>query len=552
MFALVFRFPAGRYHATPWGRNVNEADVAWPPEPWRILRTLIATYWRKGNRERWSEDDLAALIDALSERPPLFRLPDDAVHAHTRHYMPAPVKPTLIFDAFARLPADAEIIAIWPEMNLPANLFALAADLAAGIGYLGRAESWADCEARAHWIGEANCVPVDDGQYEGATAMANRPVRLIAARSASDYSAERGKLFNDFNERQRMKAKENGKKPPTEKALSSARNKAFGETLPERLLHALMLDTSDYQRFGWSRAPASREVIYARRPLGPLPQALRRTRTPQKDCALPTVARYVLAGRPRPRVEDTVKIGELMRLAAMSRFGWTRDEATGRSRPNAPWVISGRDVGNQPLREAEHGHAFWLAEDADGDGEIDHIIVYARDGLDGECRRKLDGITKLWLEKRGGGDDEGGAENARKEWRLALEGFGRPEDFAAASALFSRPPGRWRWRSATPYLTPWHSKKGFGWGEQLVRELKERGLPELAQAPREIASISINGRSRRPIHFHRFRSRRGIVQPDTLGRFVELTFREPLCGPLALGFACHFGLGLFTACSEER
>jgi CRISPR-associated protein Csb2 len=43
MLALAFTFPAGRYHATPWGRHVNEADVAWPPEPWRILRTLVAT-----------------------------------------------------------------------------------------------------------------------------------------------------------------------------------------------------------------------------------------------------------------------------------------------------------------------------------------------------------------------------------------------------------------------------------------------------------------------------------------------------------------------------
>ena len=47
MFALAFRFPADRYHATPWGRNVNEADVAWPPEPWRLLRALIAAWWRK-------------------------------------------------------------------------------------------------------------------------------------------------------------------------------------------------------------------------------------------------------------------------------------------------------------------------------------------------------------------------------------------------------------------------------------------------------------------------------------------------------------------------
>ena len=110
MFALVFRFPAGRYHATPWGRNVNEADVAWPPEPWRLLRTLIAAYWRKGDRERWSEEPLARLIDVLAETLPVYRLPAGAVHAHTRHYMPIGTiergreKTTLVFDAFVRLP----------------------------------------------------------------------------------------------------------------------------------------------------------------------------------------------------------------------------------------------------------------------------------------------------------------------------------------------------------------------------------------------------------------------------------------------------------------
>ena len=88
MFALSFRFLAGRYHATPWGRNVNEADVAWPPEPWRLLRALIAVYWRKGDRERWPEEYLAGLIDALAASRPVYSLPEGAIHAHTRHYMP--------------------------------------------------------------------------------------------------------------------------------------------------------------------------------------------------------------------------------------------------------------------------------------------------------------------------------------------------------------------------------------------------------------------------------------------------------------------------------
>ncbi|HFQ89125.1 MAG TPA: type I-U CRISPR-associated protein Cas5/Cas6, partial [Desulfobulbus sp.] len=52
MLAIGFRFIAGRYHATPWGRHVNEAAVEWPPSPWRIVRALAATWHRKLDREQ--------------------------------------------------------------------------------------------------------------------------------------------------------------------------------------------------------------------------------------------------------------------------------------------------------------------------------------------------------------------------------------------------------------------------------------------------------------------------------------------------------------------
>ena len=170
-------------------------------------------------------------------------------------------------------------------------------------------------------------------------------------------------------------------------------------------------------------------------------------------------------------------IAEIMRLAAMAKFGWTMID--GKRRPNAPSVISGYGDDGKPLRDDGHAHAFWLPEDADGDGEIDHIVVYAPAGLDGDCRKTLDLVTKLWIEKRPRDDEDEAADSGRKEWRLALEGFGRPEDFAAANALFGSSK---TWRSTTPYLMPWHAKKGFGWAEQIARELEERGLPSLGGA----------------------------------------------------------------------
>ncbi|MFD2182976.1 type I-U CRISPR-associated protein Csb2 [Rhodoplanes azumiensis] len=553
MFALVFRFPAGRYHATPWGRNVNEADVSWPPEPWRILRALIATYWRKGDRERWSEDDLSALIDALAEELPVYRLPDGVVHAHTRHYMPAPVKTTLVFDAFARLPADAEIVAAWPGVALPQPLFALAADLARGIGYLGRAESWVECEATADWIdGKANCRP------EGEPDTTGEPTRLIAPRSPSDYAAERARLLSDLDAREIQAAAAAGRKAPTGKALAAARAKAFGATLPERLVDALALDTSDYQRCGWSRPPASREAIYIRAPLTPTPRVARPSRAAGDDRARFTVARFVLAGRPRPRIEAAVAIGDLMRRATLSKFDWIKDE-NGRCRPNAPSVISGHGEDGRPLRGGDHRHAFWLPEDADGDGEIDHVVVYAKDGFDAHVRGRLDRVTRLWTERapRITDEDGAGAPEARREWRLALEGFGVPEDFSGSSRLLGRSR---RWESVTPFLAAGHLKAG-GYASEIRRLAARRGCPALAAvefsrpraAPESDAGraddvgIEVHGRLRRAIHFDRFRPRGRERQLDTLGTFLKLTFAEPVEGPLAFGYGCHFGLGLFAS-----
>lgn len=91
---------------------------------------------------------------------------------------------------------------------------------------------------------------------------------------------------------------------------------------------------------------------------------------------------------------------------------------------------------------------------------------------------------------------------------------------------------------------PWHVKKNFTIQDQLRRECRERGLPEVARLE-SLPSIRINGRERRPLHFHRFRSKRGLVQPDTHGSFWHIEFAEPIQGPFAIGFGCHFGLGMF-------
>ena len=549
MFALAFRFPAGRYHATPWGRNVNEADVAWPPEPWRLLRALVATYWRKGDRARWSEEGLAGLIDTLAETLPEYSLPAGAIHAHTRHYMPTGgldkgrPKTTLVFDAFLRLPEGATLVAAWPGLTLRAEAFAFASHLAGAVGYLGRAESWTECEALAEWDGAPNCRPVD-GTLEGD------PVRLLAPHTPDAYAAERQRIMEDMRRQvlaapgRRRTAQAIDKQ--IDKELTSKGRRAH--TLPPRLVDAFALDTADYQDRGWSRPPAAREVVYARAPEaapGVVARAAGRrpTRTARDH---PTVARFLLAGRPLPRIEDAVRIGELMRRAALARFGWATDDA-GNRRPLAPWEISGRGADGQPLKDPSHRHAFWLPEDADGDGWIDHVSVFVSGGMNREVQARLDRITRLWLAPKQRTEDVDAEPGAVREWRLALEGFGRPADFAGGARIFGTSR---HWRSVTPFLASGHLKAA-GYAGEVRRLLKRRGVNAADVEVTISPSIAVGGTPRRAIHFHRFRSRGREVQPDAAGALLDITLPEPLTGPLAIGYGSHFGLGLFGAVADE-
>ena len=85
MLAIKFTFTANRYHATQWGRHVNEGVLEWPPSPWRILRGVVATWQR--TRPDLAPDRVVPVLEALAAERPRFKLPDGST-GHTRHYMP--------------------------------------------------------------------------------------------------------------------------------------------------------------------------------------------------------------------------------------------------------------------------------------------------------------------------------------------------------------------------------------------------------------------------------------------------------------------------------
>lgn len=499
MLTLSFTFPGGRYHATPWGRHVNEADVAWPPDLWRISRGLIATWHRKLDRQHFSRDMLESLLSALVSEAPNYRLPL-AVHAHTRHYMPNRQKSTLIFDAFARIDPADELIVHWPELVLDNSQMTLLDELLSALGYLGRAESWIEAKRLPEWNGELNCCPGETVIDCETGKINSEPVHLYLPLPPAEYAKFHNHFFQGLKSRQLSK-KELGQ---------------IKATLKDNWLDAISLDTADLQAAGWSAPPSARKLLY-QRPIQALrssvPNQSRRRHHPPAD-----TVRYAIYGKLLVRSEDTLKFGEWLRLAALGKAKRLLGE-------NAiPALLSGHDL----PKENRHRHAFFIPE-TDAQGRIAHAVIHIPEGFDFDTRRVLERLSKIW-------NREG------QEWMLILENIGAHGSFAQSVPLLERSKV---WQSSTPYLHPWHCKKNFDIEAQLRRECRERRLPEPIKL-QQFHTVQVNGRELRAIDFHRFRRKHGLMQPDSHGSFWQLTFAEPVSGPLALGFGCHFGLGLFV------
>jgi CRISPR-associated protein Csb2 len=227
-----------------------------------------------------------------------------------------------------------------------------------------------------------------------------------------------------------------------------------------------------------------------------------------------------------PLLTDTLRIAELMRRSAMSRYGRYNNEAT------SP-TLSGKDAGGEFLKG--HQHAFYLPTDEDQDGRLDHMTVWAPAGLN---TWEVDALARVDALSSGQG---------RPEVRQALLGYGTLGDFRQAEGISQHHPifGRGRvWSSITPFVLVRHPKKRKDWPEdQIGLELQRHAFP----APEEVVcQKTIRLKSNRelfPLEFYRWR--RSNVAPVGGAYFFNLVFSEEISGPMALGYACHFGLGLF-------
>ena len=498
----------GRYHATPWGQQVNEGAVEWPPSPWRLLRALIAT-WHHKAKAKVPRETLVSLIEALAGVAPEYALPP-ASSGHTRHYMPyiegKKQNTTKVFDTFAHVQKGSPIRVLWP-VNLDTEAKEALEILAARMNYLGRAESLVEIEVSDQTF-EPDTIPMAEDTVPGKE---EEVVRLLAPFSREAYQAWRQGYLES---REQLQVKRRKKPKP-------------GEEPPETLFEALHAETNAWKGAGWNRPPGSQWIHYRRpRPAFSIqPRAKARTRGKKNV----HVAQFTLAGDVLPSIKETLSVAERLHQALVKRS-------------DGDPVFTGRAPDGTPLTGHRHAHLFCLPDES---GErISEITVYAPEGFNDKAQEALESLRGLW--GRGGHD-----------LKAVLTFLGSSDEAVDISPVFRESK---TWTSLTPFVATRHPKTSRNGKPRLDENGLQLGSPEhdlrrlLEVAgfppPESIRPAKRYRRGTADWRWLQFMQKRksgeGLRATNQHGKGFVIEFPEPVPGPLALGYGSHFGLGLFV------
>jgi CRISPR-associated protein Csb2 len=135
--------------------------------------------------------------------------------------------------------------------------------------------------------------------------------------------------------------------------------------------------------------------------------------------------------------------------------------------------------------------------------------------------------------------------------RLLLVGLANSTDFRSPVLEEST-----TWVSATPFITTRYPKlsgtkrdrpEDYATPQTFTRHVLEQEVRRRSDLPQivYIREELIGAHRLRPIQFKRFRSKAGDDGGRRPAGGFRITFESAVRGPICLGHACHFGLGLF-------
>jgi len=271
---------------------------------------------------------------------------------------------------------------------------------------------------------------------------------------------------------------------------------------------------------------------------------------------LPTVARFAIVSKVPPYITQSLSLAERFHQALCKILNGQLSPA-----------ITGKSDQRTALEGNEH--VFFLPE-ADQHGYVTHMTLFAPMGFDTAACRALNRLRKVW-----------GMEGF--DVKIVLLATGQPDDFALASPYF-RPSKTWA--SLTPFIPVRHpkatragvvktdvAKNGLQIGspEQDCWRLLEMRFSELKSSfgrlgpnSSAIANVLLTEGDANPgsrvrfglrnipcLDFQRDRHTGKGARAGDRGYSIRLDFAEDVSIPFGLGYAAHFGLGLFVPVEER-
>lgn len=339
MISIRLTFAAGRYHATPWGRHVNEGVAEWPPSPYRLLRALYDVWQRKCFD--LPAQDVRVVLERLAASPPEFKLPR-AVATRTRSYLSAnskdPSGKNLIFDAFLVFDRPHELHACWPEVDLNARERTTLGILLHNLNYLGRSESWVEA-------------------------------RLGDEPAMGDFEARVSDIAGDGEELR-----------PVACAVPGEEYKG-----KQSWIEALTFSTANLIKERVSSPPLLRQIRYA------IPREAVSVDPPRKvvrKCSGVEAVVLSLDSTVLPLMTRTIEVAEQVRTRLMGAYKARVDKA------DMSPLFSGK--GDDGQKRLDHDHVYILPQ-GNGNGRIEQILlINPQDSFSEDELNAVRGVRELW------------------------------------------------------------------------------------------------------------------------------------------------------------
>lgn len=505
MVAISLSFPLGVYYAQS-ARSPEEPE--WPPSPVRLIGALLAAAHRQDgspDAEREVIERLCGATHPTIVAPPSSPVNDQDPGSVAELRGPSRWAPRNYFGAKGRAQAGVEKVGValgeqavtfeWPDLNLSADEEGLLRLLATEIAFLGTSRSPVIATVRTD---PADDSPVDTG-WQPATEDSSGSSLWVRVPDAKTIAAFDARHALRRSERDRVESAQFAPSP------------ALGRTVayvPRGQQHPDSSTLFDPEWWG--------EMLIV-----PL------------DTARSEIV---------PRISASYLVARAMRTALLGAFADPGHPG------EAPPILRSR--GNDPhcaivpLADILHRHS---------KGAILGVAIVLPSGqrvtdLPAQRHRIEEGLASLLRETE---------DSPQRHLQIPDAGklfLRRPSLVKPWPATLDRHrylKASRTWATATPIVhSRWAKKKHGGLATQIQRDLEHVGLP----APERIEILSSSpfpGAATKPVARNRVPPSWRSSMDGPMSH-VRLTFDRPVAGPVLIGKARHFGLGLCLPCQDEQ